>query len=718
MRIKRLMAVGIAGILMAASISTDSVPVYATAEEDVIEFVDSDEPVAEEGEEDSGEMYLEEDSDEGLDELEEDSEEGDSAKDLYDDEIESDDLLLGGNAEEVEELEEIDDIYYAMNFYPGEGKVISNLAFGKDISDWEYDAESGVMTAYVPATVKVVQSVRYSLIVPDGSKEFTGWYLDEGHKEKADFSQGVTVESDLDLYAGFRNTGEAPEEFIVSDSVSIDEAAIDKAAMDWPEELVSAEITPESLAADVAEAVADVATEAPEAAADIAEPADEEPIAMADAAVPEKEHLYLEDAKLSRQIPAQIYSENGGVPKPAGSDVIDLFRQGDITVTVDGNKLVFVDDGNASSINMEGYYFTVEDPAESDAKVNRYVGSNNYVTLVPTEAPKYNLVEGKIDVPFEIRGTELSVKNVNSTLYYDGAPVLVYTGGDNNGDGYPDVDTNATLSRIGGVITDSNNEVLSSDRYTITAANDSANIGTVLVVFEGKADRGVTGRITQNIKIVRREIAAADVTVSFADKNLNASSVPMVNGQATPAVTVRLSSSGNELVKDRDYSVIYSDNNAAGKTAAVGIKFAGNYTGTLSKVLTFTVAKDILSKDSIVASAPDKGYSIFARSGYFKSIPVLTYGGKTLKLNTDYVYVEQPTYYYANDVVKKNIFGRVTLSRKAGQKIPDNESVPSGAVINCKFSVVPSSASQAYTANKDKSGKYIPISFTVTYKMR
>ena len=525
----------------------------------------------------------------------------------------------------------------------------------------------------------------------------------------------MPIESDIELFAGFRDTGKtSDDEFIVSDNLPLAEDAADKSGLPWPEEIIEAEIVPETPVSDTPDSDAPAVVEEPE----VEEPQDEEPIAIADSAVPQKEYINLEDAKLSQQVPSQDYKENDGVAQPVGGDVSDLFKDGTITVSVGSDKLQYVEDGDASTINKEGYYFTVSDPAESDSDVNRHIGDNNYVTLVPTDVPEYNLVEGEIDVPFTISGTELVVQSINSTIYYDGEPVLVYTGRDDNGDGVPDVDNEETLRRIGGVITDSDNEVLSGDRYTITAVNDSADIGTVMVAFEGKPERGVNGRVTQNIKIVRRELAAADVEVSFADKKLNASSVPMVDGQATPAVTVRLSGGGNELVKDRDYSVVYADNNAAGKTASVSLEFAGNYSGTLSKVLTFTVARDVLSKNTVSASAPDKRYSIFSWFSSFKSTPELKYGDKTLSLNSDYVYVEQPTYYYANDVVKKNIFGRVTFSRKAGQKIPDNESVPSGAKIECRFSIVPSSATEAYTAATDKGGKYIPISFSVKYNMK
>ena len=703
MFIRRLLAAGIAGVLVVATIGADSITVRA-GEDDVIIF-DLDEPTTEDVEETdednkSDEPLIIPDPEKDADDSVEEEEPSEDAEE----ELEEDAL---SEEEELDpELEALVtyDTYY-IEFIPGEGKLISSLDFGEDVSSWEYDVSSGIMTITVPGEVKILKSVNYALVVPDGSKEFDGWYFDEAYSEKADFDEGLTLaqEERIKLYAKFNDTGYQPGDAPIAMAEPVDEVGLP-----WPDELVSEGTTSDDFIVgatpgsfEVVEPVGDY---------DVVE---DRSIAFEDEEVPEvleKEYVNLDEAALSDNVPVQTYRENGGTPQSVGGDVIKLFKNGDITVSAGGEELQYVDDKDASSISEEGYYFTIVDPAESNSDVNRHISGDNYVTLVPTDAPEYNLVEGEFEVPITIDGVELAVQSANTTLYYDGDPVLVYN---DNGS----VNNEETIKRLGAVITDSNNEALSADRYTISADSNSAEIGTVVVTFEGKPERGVSGIVTQKIDIARRAMEQSDVAVSFTDSKLDPTNVPLTSGKATPGVTVKLADNGKELVKDKDYTITYANNDAAGKAASVTLKFAGNYSGTLSNALTFTVAKNILSKSTVVASAADKRYSFFSWFTSFKSTPVLKYGDKTLKLNTDYVYVDQPKYYYAKDLVEKNSRGQVTYSRKAGQQIPDSETVHRGATIECRFSIVPSSSSQAYTANM-KNGNYVPISFTVTYSMK
>ncbi|WP_022767918.1 InlB B-repeat-containing protein [Butyrivibrio sp. NC2007] len=695
MFIRRLLAAGIAGVLVVATTGADSITVRA-GEDDVIIF-DLDEPTTEDVEETDEENK----SDEPL--IIPDSEE-----DAADDSVEEEELSEDAEEETEEDAlseEELDpelealvtyDTYY-IEFIPGDGKLISSLDFGEDVSSWEYDVSSGIMTITVPGEVKILKSVNYALVVPDGSKEFDGWYFDESYSEKVDFDEGLTLaqEERIKLYAKFNETGYQFDDVPIAMNEPIAEAALPLS---------------EGFASEESFAINDDISEYEPILEKSIDFEDEE-VPEAPPEIPQKDYVNLDEAALSGDVPAQTYRESGGTPQSVGGDVISLFKNGSITVSAGGEELQYVDDKDASSISEEGYYFTVVDPAESNSDVNRNIDGDNYVTLVPTDAPEYNLVEGEFKVPITITALELAVTVTNARRYYDGDPVLVYN---DNGS----VNNEETIKRLGAVVTDSNNEAVSADRYTISAASDSAEIGTVAVIFEGKPERGVKGRRTKNIKITSRPVNKTDVAVSFIDSKLDPNNVPMDGGKATPGVIVKLAANGKELVKDKDYSVTYSNNDAAGKTAGVTLEFAGNYSGTLSNALTFTVAKNVLSKNTVVASAADKRYSFFSRFTSFKSTPVLEYGDKTLKLNTDYEYVDQPKYYYAKDLVEKNSKGQVTYSRKAGQQIPDSETVHRGATIECRFSIVPSSSSQEYTAAKNNSGSYIPISYTVTYSMK
>ncbi len=215
---KRFLAVGIAGVMAATSIGGGNITVYATGEDESIDSAELD-ALVEDGEDDDSntdEASLDESADDEVSDAEEkpadedvDGEPGEPEGETeqteeLDEEAEEDEgLLLDEDIELTTGIEKTADMVYWVKFYPGDGKLISSLDFGDDVSEWEYDVDTGVMTAHVPATVTMLKSVKYALVVPDGSKEFAGWYLDEDYSEKADFVEGMAIESDMDLYARF-----------------------------------------------------------------------------------------------------------------------------------------------------------------------------------------------------------------------------------------------------------------------------------------------------------------------------------------------------------------------------------------------------------------------------------------------------------------------------------------------------------------------------------
>ena len=334
-----------------------------------------------------------------------------------------------------------------------------------------------------------------------------------------------------------------------------------------------------------------------------------------------------------------------------------------------------------------------------------------------TDIPEYNRIAGSFNVFFEVKGTKLNIKSIRPSLDYDGKTVLVYSEDDVDGDGYQDVDIKASVQRLDAVVTDSNDQVLSTDRYTVSTDYDTSDAGRVIVTFEGKAERGVTGSVSKKIKIEKRKLTEDDVKVNFADKNMSPDGVPLSGGMAEPAIIVRLLDTGAVLKENKDYTVVYSDNTDVGQIGSITVKFVGNYSGKLDKVLYFRVAKMLLSYENIEVFAEDKVYKENAGSNYFKSKPILSNEGNDLKLKTDYVYAAAPTYYYAENLTEKNAAGKIIYSRKAGTPIDDDEAVHAGALIEVRFSIIPSSKTENYTAEKDSKGNYIPVEFSTTYRM-
>lgn len=156
--------------------------------------------------------------------------------------------------------------------------------------------------------------------------------------------------------------------------------------------------------------------------------------------------------------------------------------------------------------------------------------------------------------------------------------------------------------------------------YTV-AYSDNKAVGTGTVVITG------TGNY-KGSKTVEFTIEQADISKAVV------SDIPEqeYTGEGlTPEVTVTFA--GAALVKDTDYTVVYSDNIEVGTGKAV-ITGKGNYKG--SKTVEFTIKAKPVEKSDISKATVSK---ISAQSYTGKEVkPKLTvkYDGKTLKLNTDY----------------------------------------------------------------------------------
>lgn len=154
--------------------------------------------------------------------------------------------------------------------------------------------------------------------------------------------------------------------------------------------------------------------------------------------------------------------------------------------------------------------------------------------------------------------------------------------------------------------------------YTITYSNN-INIGNATVKITG------IGYYTSS-KTVKFTIKTAEkVNLSSASVKLSTSTYAYNGKTKKPAATVIFN--GSKLVKDKDFSVSYSNNKNVG-TATVTIKGKGNYTGSIKK--TFKIKNNF--KKSVVTGIKTKSFT-------GKSItqkPTIKFNKKTLKNGTDY----------------------------------------------------------------------------------
>ncbi len=411
-------------------------------------------------------------------------------------------------------------------------------------------------------------------------------------------------------------------------------------------------------------------------------------------------YLRLDKAKVVGKIPTFDFEmDDKGNAVAKSQELIKLFANGTLKLKVGSTVLEYKD----STVTPEksGYYFSIEDPAEDDGDANRYAEGNNFIVLHPTyfdDPSVESMLIGDLYVNFTIKGKKLTVKKIAASIAYDGNPVLCY---DDSG-----VAKKETLARLykatkkaptgSALVSDEKGAALPEDSYEIYALNDTIEVGTVSVVFEGNPQKGVTGKVVQKVAIAPKKLTLADKTASkklevnfLEDKN----NVPYSKAGAKPAVAV--SYGGEALTENVDYTVSYTSNTTPGKTGFVNLKFMGNYQGTVNKAESFTVGKANFSTDNIVAEAADKVYKAKAAKNYFKVKPVLNNDGKALKLKSDYVYVEEPKYYNAS----------------TGDELKDTDILPAGTTVKVVFTAKPKDGSKFFNAVA------APVEFATTYRI-
>lgn len=156
--------------------------------------------------------------------------------------------------------------------------------------------------------------------------------------------------------------------------------------------------------------------------------------------------------------------------------------------------------------------------------------------------------------------------------------------------------------------------------YNVNGKASNVNAGTATITITGKGEYQGSSKVV-SFRISPKAITADNaVFTAISDKQLTSTT-----RSAEPAPKVTLD--GKTLTKDKDYTVSYKNNTAAG-TATVTIIGMGNYSGTAST--SFNVV-DTAEKFTVAAIAK-KTYS----GKELKPLPVVKYNGKTLKKDVDY----------------------------------------------------------------------------------
>ncbi len=173
--------------------------------------------------------------------------------------------------------------------------------------------------------------------------------------------------------------------------------------------------------------------------------------------------------------------------------------------------------------------------------------------------------------------------------------------------------------------------------YTLSYSdNINAGLGTIIITGKGT----YSGTVKKTFVINARQI-------SFSDVNLSSRTFTYNGTEKRPDVTITYD--GKQLIKDKDYTLIYSDNINVGN-ATVKVTMIGNYTNTIIKSfringVSFDDAQITVSPSSYVydGSAKKPGVSVRLNN-------------TLLKENTDY------TLSYSNNIKPGN--AKVTVTPK------------------------------------------------------
>lgn len=162
-------------------------------------------------------------------------------------------------------------------------------------------------------------------------------------------------------------------------------------------------------------------------------------------------------------------------------------------------------------------------------------------------------------------------------------------------------------------------QLVNGKDYDLSYENN-VNVGTATVTITFKGN--YMGTRTTNFNIIARELANSDVVFSaITEQTYTGSEI-----KPEPVITY----GDVTLVKDRDYTLTYSDNVNVG-TATIHVTFIGNFEGTASN--TFEIVPDELSTEDVLFSEIDN--QTYTGSELTPE-PTITYHGVTLEKDKDY----------------------------------------------------------------------------------
>ncbi len=281
------------------------------------------------------------------------------------------------------------------------------------------------------------------------------------------------------------------------------------------------------------------------------------------------------------------------------------------------------------------------------------------------------------------------------------------------------VDGNASSIQL----KDKKGNIIDPDNYNVYIDNYNGRLGSFKVVFEGRPEKGYTGKITKTVKIVPSDLAelqnSGRLHVSFRDMDGPENTAEYSSSGAKPEIRVVVEMPWNpehELSLGKDYTVTYKNNKTLGSIASVTIKGKGFYKGTLDTGLTFKIVQADLEymndyRSPLDAQAADIVYNAKGKANYWKSVPVIYDNGKALKKGKDYQILETEYFYGANVYDDRGV-----IIHSMDERIPDGAKVPLGAEIHVAAHVRMLNSNYTYSGNEDE--HWIHMNYRIVTKAK
>ncbi|MBQ6222627.1 MAG: hypothetical protein IJJ44_08455 [Solobacterium sp.] len=281
------------------------------------------------------------------------------------------------------------------------------------------------------------------------------------------------------------------------------------------------------------------------------------------------------------------------------------------------------------------------------------------------------------------------------------------------------VDGNASSIQL----KDKKGNIIDPDNYNVYIDNYNGRLGSFKVVFEGRPEKGYTGKITKTVKIVAADLAelqnSGRLHVSFRDMDGPENTAEYSSSGAKPEIRVVVEMPWNpehELSLGKDYTVTYKNNKTLGSIASVTIKGKGFYKGPLDTGLTFKIVQADLEymhdyRSPLDAQAADIVYNAKGKANYWKSVPVIYDNGKALKKGKDYQILETEYFYGANVYDDRGV-----IIHSMDERIPDGAKVPLGAEIHVAAHIRMLNSNYTYSGNEDE--HWIHMNYRIVTKAK